>query len=152
MRLFRFIDWLLVLPAELELETRRLIRDLEGASTMSYVTSIERLAKEEGRQEGWRDGWKEGWREGWKEGWREGGQEEPKEGWQEGKQEGCQMVLREAYLEAIELGIELRFGKAALQGCSRLQLIVDPHRLRELKSALTRVESIGEFESLLGGP
>jgi hypothetical protein len=111
MRLFRFIDWLLVLPAKLELETRRFITELEGASNMPYVTSIERLAKEEGKEEG----------------------------------------LREGLLEAIDLGLELRFGKAALQVCPRVRDIADLSRLRELKVALTRVGSVGEFEALVGG-
>ena len=125
--LFRFIDWLLVLPADLEPETERVIAELEGVATMPYVTSIERRAKEEGRKEGEEKGKAEGLKEGLKEG------------------------LREGLLEAIELGLELRFGKAALQVVPRVREVADVSRLRELKAALTRVGSIGEFESVLAG-
>jgi hypothetical protein len=111
-QLLRFIDWLLVLPAELEMETRRQIAELEGVTIMPYVTSFERLAKQEGRQEG----------------------------------------LREGLLEAIELGLELRFAKDASRLLPRVREIADPSRLRELKSALTRVGSVAEFESLLPRP
>jgi len=58
--LFRFIDWLLVLPADLEVETLRQIVELEGATPMPYVTSIERLAREEGKAEGKAEGLREG--------------------------------------------------------------------------------------------
>jgi len=104
--LFRFIDWLLVLSPELEFETRRQVAELEGATPMPYVTSIERLAKEEG--------------------------------------------LREGLLEAIELGLELRFGREALQALPRIREVLDVDRLRALKAALTRVATPAEFESLLG--
>ena len=73
---------------------------------MPYVTSIERLAKEEG--------------------------------------------LREGLLEAIELGLELRFGREALQALPRIREVLDVDRLRALKAALTRVATPAEFESLLG--
>jgi len=56
LHLFRFIDWLLVLPEELEKETRRQVAELEGVTPMPYVTSIERLAKAEGKAEGLREG------------------------------------------------------------------------------------------------
>ena len=46
--LFRFIDWLLVLPPELEEETRRQVAELEGGTPMPYVTSFERLGDREG--------------------------------------------------------------------------------------------------------
>jgi hypothetical protein len=58
--LFRFIDWLLVLPADLEVETLRQIAELERATPMPYVTSIERLAEEKGRAEGREEGLREG--------------------------------------------------------------------------------------------
>lgn len=57
--------------------------------------------------------------------------------------------LLEGLLEAIELGLELRFGKDELPVISRVREITDLSRLRELQLALTRVEGIAEFESLL---
>jgi hypothetical protein len=46
--LFRFIDWIMVLPKELALSFKTEVRSYEEANRMRYVTSIERLAKEEG--------------------------------------------------------------------------------------------------------
>ena len=62
--LFRFMDWLLDLPPELEAETRRQVAALEGVIPMPYVTSWERMAREEGRAEGKAEGKAEGFREG----------------------------------------------------------------------------------------
>ena len=58
--------------------------------------------------------------------------------------------LREGLLEAIDLGLELRFGKEALRVLPRVREVADLDRLRGLKAALTRVASVAEFESLLG--
>lgn len=46
--LFRFIDWIMVLPKELALSFKTEVRSYEEGNRMRYVTSIERLAKEEG--------------------------------------------------------------------------------------------------------
>ncbi|MCX6884297.1 MAG: hypothetical protein NTX27_04570 [Verrucomicrobia bacterium] len=35
---------------------------------MAHITTIERLARQEGRQEGRQESWREGWREGWQDG------------------------------------------------------------------------------------
>jgi len=51
-KLFRFIDWLISLPVELEPEFRQELDKLQEEKTMPYVTSIERLAKEEGQLQG----------------------------------------------------------------------------------------------------
>jgi hypothetical protein len=133
--LFRFIDWLLVLPAELEEETRRQVAELEGATSMPYVTSIERMARAEGKAEGKLEGKAEG----------------KAEGRAEGKAEGKAEGLREGLLEAIDLGLELRFGQEALRLLPRVREIAELERLRGLKAALRQVASPAEFESLLGG-
>ena len=66
LELFRFINWLLVLPEEMTKSFRQGIEEIEQESKMKYVTSIERLARQEGlrdgRQEGLRDGRQEGLR------------------------------------------------------------------------------------------
>jgi hypothetical protein len=58
-RLFRLIDWIMTLPQQLEREFRQSVYDFEQEKRMPYVTSIERLAKEEGREEGFKDGLRE---------------------------------------------------------------------------------------------
>jgi hypothetical protein len=52
LELFRLIDWLVQLPQEQEVEFRRQVAEYEAQKHMPYITSIERL----GRQEGWREG------------------------------------------------------------------------------------------------
>ena len=51
-KLFRILDWLLTLPKELEQSFRQELDRFEEERRMPYVTSVERLAREEGRQEG----------------------------------------------------------------------------------------------------
>jgi hypothetical protein len=50
--LFRLIDWMMTLPNRLEREFRAELKQYQEERQMPYVTSIERLAKEEGIQEG----------------------------------------------------------------------------------------------------
>jgi len=50
--LFRFIDWLMVLPDGLDRQFWLEVQQYEKEKQMPYVTSVERMAKEEGLQEG----------------------------------------------------------------------------------------------------
>lgn len=51
LELFRLIDWLLVLPEPFELAFRQDVEDYEKEKAMPYITSIERIGRQEGRQE-----------------------------------------------------------------------------------------------------
>jgi hypothetical protein len=51
-QLFRLIDWLMVLPAELQGSFREAIYQFEMEKRMPYVTSIERMAEEKGLNAG----------------------------------------------------------------------------------------------------
>jgi len=59
LELYRFIDWVLTLPMELEQQFRVDLEQIETEVKMRYVTSIERLAKQEGREEGREEGMRE---------------------------------------------------------------------------------------------
>ncbi|MDR1284431.1 MAG: DUF4351 domain-containing protein [Opitutaceae bacterium] len=78
LELFRLIDWLITLPREMELAFRENLVNYEKEKTMPYITSIERLGREDGLKEGLEKGWQKG----------------RQEGWQEGRQEGEMLVLR----------------------------------------------------------
>ncbi len=52
LELFRIIDWIIWLPEELTQGFRRTMASYEEEKRMPYVTSIERLGRQEGRQEG----------------------------------------------------------------------------------------------------
>ena len=51
-RLFRFLDFLMRLPAPLAIQYRHELEVIEGELDMPYVTSVEKLAKREGLTEG----------------------------------------------------------------------------------------------------
>jgi hypothetical protein len=51
LNLFRFIDWILELPEGLKQEFRAELKQYEQERQMPYVTSIERMGREEGREE-----------------------------------------------------------------------------------------------------
>lgn len=55
MELFRFIDWLLVLPAVREQEFWHELRQFEEERYMPYVTSVERRGFEQGQLQATRD-------------------------------------------------------------------------------------------------
>jgi hypothetical protein len=50
--LFHFIDWLMSLPLDLELEFRHEIEQLEAEGRMPYITSVERSGIRQGLLEG----------------------------------------------------------------------------------------------------
>ena len=60
LELFRFIDWLLRLPPELESRFKDELKGLEETRKMRYVTSIERMGREEGLQVGREEGFLRG--------------------------------------------------------------------------------------------
>ncbi|HLO86358.1 MAG TPA: cytosolic protein [Nostocaceae cyanobacterium] len=50
--LFRFIDWIMSLPLELEQEFEQELHQYEEEKRMQYITSIERMGIQKGKQEG----------------------------------------------------------------------------------------------------
>lgn len=105
LELFRFIDWLLALPEELERSFWREISKHEEEIKMPYITSVERM--------------------------------------------GIQQGMREGLLEAIELGLSLRFGVSGLALLPEIRKITDNDRLRAIKEALLQVQSVEELRPLL---
>ncbi len=66
--LFKVIDWLMRLPKDLDARLRQDLDTLEKESGMVYITSIERLAIEEGMEKGVRQGIQQGMQQGRLEG------------------------------------------------------------------------------------
>jgi hypothetical protein len=56
LELFRVIDWLLQLPEDLAQEFTRELIAFEEQEKMPYITSIERIGRQEGRQQGRQEG------------------------------------------------------------------------------------------------
>ena len=72
LNLFRFIDWVLVLPADLEAHFQVELANFEAERNMPYVTSIERMGIEKGLQQGRQEGRQQGRQEGRQQGRQEG--------------------------------------------------------------------------------
>jgi hypothetical protein len=60
LELFRFIDWVMILPEELEEQFSDGLVQYEEEMKMPYVTSVERLGRARGRMEGRTEGRSEG--------------------------------------------------------------------------------------------
>lgn len=64
MDLFRFIDWVLALPKEVDHHFWKELSSLEENMKMPYITSVERIGMEKGLEKGRMEGRMEGLREG----------------------------------------------------------------------------------------
>jgi hypothetical protein len=62
--LYRFIDWLMALPAKLEETYHKELVKFEEAQKMQYITTAERIGRKEGVKEGVKKGVKKGRKEG----------------------------------------------------------------------------------------
>jgi hypothetical protein len=67
LELFRFVDWLLILPPELEQQFEVALAEHEEEKQMPYITSIERRATDRGVRQGREEGRQEGRGEGVRE-------------------------------------------------------------------------------------
>jgi hypothetical protein len=86
-----FLDWIVVLPEDMETQFREEIHKFEEELPVQHITSWERAAKAEGLEEGLQKG--------------------RQEGWQEGRQEGRQ----EGLVEGLKIALEFKFGKKGLE-------------------------------------
>ena len=70
--LFRFIDWVMRLPTELSRKFQETVHEIETENNVQYVTSIERLAIEDGIQQGMKQGILQGVQQGIQQGVQQG--------------------------------------------------------------------------------
>ena len=70
--LYCFIDWLLVLPEDLEEEFARELCEYEKEKIMQYVSSIERIGFKKGKQQGMQHGMRQGVQQGVQQGMQQG--------------------------------------------------------------------------------
>lgn len=68
LKLFEFIDWLIALPENIELEYANEIQNLEEDTKMAYMTSIERLGFKRGFEQGIGQGVEKGFGQGIEQG------------------------------------------------------------------------------------
>jgi hypothetical protein len=103
--LFRFIDWVMSLPEELEQDFWREVTQLQEDRRMPYITSIERI--------------------------------------------GIKKGIKQGLLEAIELGLRLKFGDEGLEILPEISEIEDVEQLKAIISGLlTTVNTLEELRQL----
>ena len=68
MNLYRFLDWLMVLPKELDLKFQEEIKTFEEEMKVAYITTAKRIGIEKGMWEGKQQGLQEGIQKGRQEG------------------------------------------------------------------------------------
>ena len=119
------MEWLIELPEDLEKQIDSKVAALRKEKHMPYLARFERKALEKGMQRGERTGERAGERKG----------------------------LRKGLLEAIELGLNFRFGREGLALLSRVREVANLRRLRALQRAIFKAERLEEVARVLGrGP
>jgi hypothetical protein len=129
LELFRFIDWVLVLPEELEAEFGEAVVKYEETLKMPYVTSVERLGIKKGLQKGIEKGLQKG----------------IEKGLEKGLLQGELKSLREALLEVLHV----RFGDLPPSLVVSINAMADPAALKRLLKLGVTSPSPEAFEKTL---
>ena len=116
--LFKFIDWLMRLPEEIEKIFWQEISIYEEDKKMPYITSVERIGIEKGMEQGM----------------------------QQGMQQGVRQGIAESSKEAVLETLDLRFGVAPASISKRIKEISDVSVLKKLRREAVTKSSIEEFE------
>jgi len=119
--LFRFIDWIMALPKDLEsLYLDEIVR-FEKEKHMPYVTSAERRGLEQGLERGL----------------------------EQGLEQGASIGERSGLLEGIEAILDVKFGPQGLTLLPEIQKLEEGERLRSLLMTIRRSSSLDEVRECL---
>lgn len=118
--LFRILDWILVLPEQLQQQFREDVHQYEQEKRMPYLSSLERMALEEGLEKG-----------------REQGREQ-------GREEGLQ-----AGRDGVALALKTKFGQAGRKLLARIRQINDPGELRRLTKVIDMAKTVDDVRRQL---
>jgi flagellar biosynthesis/type III secretory pathway protein FliH len=117
MELFRLIDWMVNLPEAAEQEFNKEIQDFEEENQMPYITSVERLARQEGLSQGIAEGISQGISQG---------------------------IIQKGREDVIEV-LEVRFQEVPTEVIQRVNEIEDPALLKTLLREAIALESVEQF-------
>jgi len=127
--LFRLIDWIMTLPAELEEAFRADLTELEKEHHVEYLSSLERYGFKKGRLEGFEKGLEKG---------REKGLAEGRE---KGKGEGL--------LEGIRFLLDAKFGVHGMKLLPQVRRLKGLAALREFARFLKQAKSLDDVREYL---
>ncbi len=122
--LYRYIDWIMALPPEMEEKLTAELTVYEEARKMTYVTNAERIGYQRGMQRGM----------------------------QQGIQQGIQQGMQQGLLRGIGLGLKLKFGVDGLRILSEIDKIEDLSLLNAVHEALPEVETLSELQRIYQTP
>jgi len=125
LELFRFIDWVMTLPPEMEEQFMIDVATYETQERKPYVATFERIATQRGIQQGIEQG--------------------VERGIEQGIEQGMQLAMHELLLAT--LGI--RFGSISASLKTRLERVTDTERLKALHVQALQAESLDEFTHCL---
>lgn len=126
--LFRVIDAMMVLPDQLERQFRARFSRFEQERNMPYVTSFERLAREEGLEQGLEKG--------------------IEQGIEQGERRGVRLGL----LRGIERFVTMRFPDSATPLLTQIREIHDARLLESILDAALTAQSADELRKLWSSP
>ena len=122
--LFRFIDWVMALPADLTRQFWHEVERFEREQKMPYITSIEQIGREAGLKEGLQEGLKEGLKEGLQEG------------------------LRQGLLDGIELALKIKFGAASAEVLPEIRGLTNLEVIRAVYTQLETAQTIDDVRGI----
>ena len=122
--LYRYIDWMMALPPEMEEKLTAELTVYEEARKMTYVTNAERIGYQRGMQRGM----------------------------QQGIQQGIQQGMQQGLLRGIGLGLKLKFGVDGLRILPEIDKIEDLSLLNAVHEALPEVETLSELQRIYRTP
>jgi hypothetical protein len=127
LQLFRFIDWLLILPPELEEIFTEEVHKIEEEKDMEYITSVERVGIEKGIKQGIMQGMEQGM--------------------EQGIRQGMLLNTRDVLLEVLLL----RFGPPTPELREMIEGITSHEVLKRLHRSAVLCRSLEEFSNELDG-
>jgi hypothetical protein len=119
--LFRFIDWLMQLPPELEEKLTIEISRLKEEKKLKYISSIERKGIEQGIEKGI----------------------------EQGIEKGIEQGIEKGITQGIELTLENKFGVEALKELPLIQKIKNVETLRSILKIAISAQSLEEFRQII---
>lgn len=122
--LFRFIDWVMQLPQELEDEFWQEIHEYEEENRMPYISTIERMAIQRGMEKG------------------------ISQGIEKGIEKGISQGMIKGLLVGIRLGLKLKFGDEGLKLLPEISEINDAELLNAIHAEIETANTLDDLRRI----